>query len=110
MKSFRFVGSLMILFITAITFAVIRADAECCTYSSVLVCYGPLEPCPAKLYWPTNICYDGSKLDSSCCCNGPCDIFGCNCHGGCKSNSNGTLEEAIRLFEQRYGVKTIKYI
>lgn len=110
MKSSCFFGSLIILFFTMIIMAIDQADAECCPATTVY-CESEMvyfeqeigDGCSAK------ICYDGSALDedSYYCGQGPCNIFGCNCDGGCRSNVIGTFDEAIRLFEGNYNLKII---
>lgn len=55
------------------------------------------------------ICMDGLALgkDGYYCGQGICNVFGCNCDGGCRGNSKGTKVEARRLFGVRYGLKVI---
>lgn len=54
------------------------------------------------------ICKDGSLVEPSftvfryC---GNCNIFGCDCNGGCLTNSKGTWREAFELFKARYHLK-----
>lgn len=49
-----------------------------------------------------NICYDGTK-STGFCGKGPCNIFGCNCDDGCRTNSKGeNWREAHRLFGELY--------
>lgn len=47
----------------------------------------------------SRICMDGSRLGLAdyYCGKGACNIFGCNCDGGCRSNGDGTWEEALTL-------------
>lgn len=46
------------------------------------------------------ICYDGRPIVGWYCGVGPCNMFGCNCEGGCRNNSKGyDYEEAIRLYK-----------
>lgn len=44
-----------------------------------------------------DICYDGT-IATPYCGHGPCNIFGCNCDGGCRKNGLNSEEEARRLF------------
>lgn len=53
------------------------------------------------------ICPDGTPLSSldNFCGIGPCNIFGCNCDGGCRRNSKGyDRAEALK----QYRLKTQK--
>lgn len=44
----------------------------------------------------TDICYDGTKRTPYCGV-GKCNIFGCNCDGGCR---RGTEASAKRIFQE----------
>lgn len=51
------------------------------------------------------ICADGTPLDKddSFCGFGACNMFGCDCDGGCRRNSKGyDEEEARRLYRMRF--------
>lgn len=49
------------------------------------------------------ICYDGDFVDGTYCGVGSCNLFGCNCNGGCRRNSKGfSLEEAKEIFKAKY--------
>lgn len=54
------------------------------------------------------ICPDGTVMTffDEYCGIGSCNMMGCNCNGGCRSNSKGnSREEAIRLYKQKYNNK-----
>lgn len=52
------------------------------------------------------ICKDGSTISGwHYCGQGECNIFGCNCDGGCKSNSpHNSPEEGLRLFKEKHNI------
>lgn len=54
----------------------------------------------------SRVCKDGSILESgaSFCGYGSCNIFGCNCDGGCRNNRLRTWEEGLKLLAARYRV------
>lgn len=73
-----------------------RINAECCREKINLVpnCQ-PIHGCFAS------ICADGTPLHDfdSFCGVGRCNIFGCDCEGGCRRNSKGYDErEARKLY------------
>lgn len=57
----------------------------------------------------TFICMDGTPVGLlEYCGHGRCNMFGCNCDGGCRTNPSGTTEEAQNLFEKLYDVRSLK--
>lgn len=52
------------------------------------------------------ICKDGSTISGwHYCGRGKCNLFGCNCDGGCKSNlPHNSPEEGLRLFKANYNI------
>lgn len=52
------------------------------------------------------ICKDGNPIIGwNYCGNGNCNMFGCNCDGGCKSNSpHNSPKEALRIFQEQFNV------
>lgn len=88
------------------------ANAVCC-YSLYVN-----HPCDQfdseKLYHPgsnlcqSKMCMDGLILAGTFefyCGIGSCNIFGCNCDGGCRTNSLGAnIKEAKRIFISKYNV------
>lgn len=52
------------------------------------------------------ICGNGKPTDGYYCGNGPCNIFGCNCNGGCISGDHES--EFKRLYHNQ--VQTFPYI
>lgn len=50
----------------------------------------------------SNLCGDGTlRHFYGYCGHGPCNMFGCNCDGGCRK---GDKENAIRMFRDEYGL------
>lgn len=91
---------LVILFVLFIAVTLINpTKAECCQKAIPLIpncysAYGCFE----------YICADGTPLDKSdsFCGFGACNMFGCDCDGGCRRNSKGyDEEEARRLYRMR---------
>lgn len=90
--------------IVTVSFIIIAAmmsptNAECCPNAIALIpnCYSAYE---CFEY----ICADGTLLsrDDNYCGFGACNLFGCNCDGGCRQNSKGyDEEEARRLYRLR---------
>lgn len=57
-----------------------------------------------------HICYDGTKADCYYCGHRKCNVFGCNCAGGCRRNGKGyNSNEALRLFFKIYCVKDLNF-
>jgi len=52
------------------------AKAMCCNGFTVQINFEPFDV--------ATICLDGRELTTSYCGVGPCNIFGCNCDGGCR--------------------------
>lgn len=111
--------------------AISQTNAECCIPPTLIhhVCMGiPFEeemPFHKYLglidendYWIRNdsdltklkcqslFCGDGSQLGSSdfYCGNGACNIFGCNCDGGCRSKDGVTNETITQDFLKKHGL------
>lgn len=60
-----------------------RINAECCYHVTSS---------------PESICYDGREYEGFYCGIKGCNMFGCNCEGGCHRNSKGyDKKEALRL-------------
>lgn len=54
----------------------------------------------------SKICMNGEPLEGIYCAWGKCNIFGCNCDGGCIRNSNGAdREHAQMLFKLKYSTE-----
>lgn len=80
------------------SFSKYYVDAECCgDYRQVSYI------CPGTVC-STRMCKDGTKKLTPYCGYGPCNIFGCDCTGGCRNNSLGTWEEAFRIFREKYSM------
>lgn len=113
-------------------FKVNQTKAECCsplTYSIRHTCYHEVPRAKTVKYdWDhdesvllyenekqskkenlviclSKICPDGTPRTGLYCGKGQCNVFGCNCDGGCRTNSAGTREEARILFAKKYGFK-----
>lgn len=88
------------------TFFVQESSADCCR-DSALVAFSD----PENRYGTHQayVCLDGTWLKNGRDCGvGKCNIFGCNCEGGCRYNSdNNSWTEARRLFEEGFDVKVI---
>ncbi|KAH8232569.1 hypothetical protein KR032_009613 [Drosophila birchii] len=81
-----------------------HADAVCCsTGDSILFTMesGKCEDVGGEAlgefegYCTARICADGSPLLGRFCGNGNCNMFGCNCAGGCRTGSWGVSFEKI---------------
>lgn len=97
-----------------------QVDADCCHNKFTVhhKCSVPMRPHESveftrngNLHCSSVICPDGLGLVplDHYCGVGSCNIFGCNCDGGCRRNSVGissteAIEEAINLFKERYNV------
>jgi len=103
--------SLLLVGICALAFVQV-AWAECCT-SRELVEFkmdrGDCEAVRAIENYPNGcevtICADGVAQLGAYCGQGPCNIFGCNCDGGCLSGD--WSQEFVRR-NQQYGIQIIK--
>lgn len=65
--------------------ALVQVNAECCGHTIS--------------FDGTDLCPDGSTVLGYYCGHGYCNMFGCSCEGGCRKNSKGSDEEAIRLYK-----------
>lgn len=55
------------------------------------------------------LCGDGTTTPKfQYCGHGPCNLFGCNCDGGCRT-VDASREEAIKLFKIRYNIEFTEY-
>ncbi|KAH8284074.1 hypothetical protein KR054_009348, partial [Drosophila jambulina] len=52
----------------------------------------------------THICADGSALNGRYCGRGSCNMFGCNCDGGCRT---GDWEKSFEKKHEGYGISII---
>lgn len=111
-------------------FAVNQINAECCIADFLIhhVCAGIpherempfhkyLGVIDENLYWIRDssdiykpkceslFCGDGYKMESSdfYCGVGDCNVFGCNCDGGCRKNGNITEETLTNAFTTAFG-------
>eukprot|EP00058_Branchiostoma_floridae_P014360 XP_002599848.1 hypothetical protein BRAFLDRAFT_95538 [Branchiostoma floridae] len=68
------------------------ADSACC--------HAPKKHCSGWFFGRrcTGRCHDGTQ-GTPYCGYGPCNIFGCNCRGGCRHNKRDVAEEALGLLE-----------
>lgn len=91
----------LIFFVLIFIFSLMKpSQAVCCEKAGYVI-----HTCPIYQRCTQHICMDGSNVPAhNYCGHGSCDIFGCNCDGGCRKNSLGTFDEAARLFEKREGV------
>lgn len=48
------------------------------------------------------ICKDGTPKSTSFCGYQSCNIFGCNCGGGCRNNHADSWDEATRIYSENY--------
>lgn len=71
-------------------------NAECCNNFDLVYhqCEKSINRCQSE------ICKDGT-VRTWYCGYGPCNIFGCDCNGGCRDNSMGSWNEATRLFKEK---------
>lgn len=89
--------AIFVVLILAEVFIFSAANAVCCREkANVCNTVHGFEICEA-------ICMDGLPLGRDIYCGiGKCNLFGCNCAHGCRSNSLNTWEEAKRLYANRY--------
>lgn len=52
----------------------------------------------------SNFCDDGSIAKGYHCGIGDCNIFGCNCKGGCRKNNGTSHEEIGRVWREKHGL------
>lgn len=79
-----------------------HGNAVCCTERVHLA-----HPClgDSVRYCASFVCFDGTMSNDGNCGYGQCNIYGCNCDGGCRVGANGYNEnEAKILFELKYNV------
>lgn len=105
MSQQKIIVSCLIVLLSVITI-VSRTKAECCDLALFIHhnCFGA--------WCFSYICPDGSVLYGKRYCGvGACNIFGCNCDGGCRRNSKKfNKEEAQKLFLQKHKGKGIEYV
>lgn len=116
----------ILILIFVITHSLNQVNALCCTDDIVVyfACSFFDNPVPNSFiygWWGngkwacrTKICKDGSTFSTFRNCGiGSCDMFGCNCEGGCKTNSegNGTgaTDKALNLFRKKYKINEIAH-
>lgn len=99
--------SILVVLMMAVLF-INEINSECCT-SSVIIkhpCKGiPHERGYFHSICRSFLCYDGSikaKRDQYCGV-GPCNMFGCNCDGGCRRGM--TREQVVKAFNHFYGIQ-----
>lgn len=74
-----------------------QSEAECCNFELFV-----RHNCVGKWCY-SFVCPDGTLFYRQNCGVGSCNIFGCNCDGGCRRNSKGfDKNEALALFQKRY--------
>lgn len=92
----KFLISCVVVAVIVLSFNEYCVEAECCTdYRHISYSCGA-NICKSK------ICKDGTILEGSFCGHRGCNIFGCDCGGGCRDNSFGTWTEADRLFRESH--------
>ncbi|KAH8271168.1 hypothetical protein KR018_000759 [Drosophila ironensis] len=101
--SLIFVGICCLAFIS-------QSEAECCKDSKIVYFTG--DPDCEKFggrYDPdgcrTNICADGKPRKGTYCGRGPCNIFGCNCDGGCIT---GDWVDSFKEHYKRYDIRVFR--
>ncbi|KAH8232605.1 hypothetical protein KR032_010483 [Drosophila birchii] len=88
-----------------------QAQAECCTSSEEVMFFmknGVCEAVGAERHGSAcrvNICADGVAIEGTFCGRGPCNIFGCNCDGGCLT---GEWSKSFQEKNQQYGIKILE--
>lgn len=105
---FRFMSILLLFIAVSSNHRVNGNHINCCRSLQINECTN--EDCSD--WEPVAICMDGTELytnpeDSIFCGVGVCDDIGCNCDGGCRKNMLGSLAEAKRFFELRYGRRVL---
>ncbi|XP_063361636.1 uncharacterized protein LOC134650633 [Cydia amplana] len=60
-----------------------------------------VRPGPCKV----RVCNDGKPTTGIYCGKGPCNIFGCNCDGGCIEGDPDYPEDPVRNFMDYYSVE-----
>lgn len=71
-------------------------SADCC--SPIKIEYFCMDPPFLRNNCNVKICKDGLPVSGFYCGLKSCNIFGCNCEGGCRTNSEDKWESAIGLF------------
>ncbi|KAF8885956.1 hypothetical protein BD779DRAFT_644899 [Infundibulicybe gibba] len=80
----HFVKLLSFIFFITLALHIQQASAECCPCRGGLVCTAPLV-CD-------KLCYDGRRCTPYCGRgSGGCNIFGCNCDGGCRARETQSI-------------------
>lgn len=93
-------SEIFVVLLCVSTIIVNHSNAECCD-SGISVTYYCENEDNDRCTDP--ICADGTILVGSYCGVGSCNMFGCNCDGGCLQNAYGfDGDEAKRLFELKY--------
>lgn len=81
------------------------AHGVCCLKSGMVHFSCPNSP--EDIYY---ICRDGTPtMLFGFCGYGSCNMFGCNCDGGCRTNPSDTHEEAVSLFAERTGCTVLRH-
>ncbi|XP_017038936.1 protein Diedel-like [Drosophila ficusphila] len=89
-----------------------NSNAECCTAKAEVIYKMDKGGCSdvggtgedphnCQIY----ICADGVALHGAYCGRGPCNVFGCNCDGGCLT---GDWSRSFVENNRFYGVETIR--
>ncbi|XP_064550107.1 protein Diedel-like [Drosophila montana] len=81
-----------------IAFQLADSEDDCSLYDSKLTKGGVCK---------MSICDDGSAVDGTYCGQGPCNMFGCNCEGGCRMG-NGV--QILRDFYGDYHVRNVHFV
>ncbi|XP_078609213.1 uncharacterized protein LOC144880728 isoform X1 [Branchiostoma floridae x Branchiostoma japonicum] len=68
-----------------------QADSVCCYPTPLCIGFNTNNQCKGR-------CQDGTS-GSPYCGKGGCNIFGCNCYGGCRHSKRDVLEEVRSLLE-----------
>lgn len=98
---------LLIIFITLVVSLnwSVQVTAECCTesYETTHRCKGiSTEHSGRDGYCASTICKDGTPKTGPYCGYQSCNVFGCNCGGGCRNNNLDTWLEAATLHYINY--------
>lgn len=98
MTKIRTVFVVLWYFITQIS----ELEAECCGKGfEIDSCCGGCYP------YKQTICYDGTIKVGSYCGIGECNLFGCDCSGGCRKNIGGYHTGIAKImFAKRYDVRS----
>lgn len=85
-----------------------QASAECCREIHTIYHYCKGISSEYREYddrCRTTICQNGEPIVGHYCAYGSCNIFGCNCDGGCITNPEGSWERAEYMFLYKYNAK-----